>query len=172
MSTPGRIGPMRTARLAAVGLACVLHSGWTLGEPSVANPLGSGDSIALEPVPPQASPRRQRAVFVCHEGNVPVFADRPCGPAATPRALVVETPQAGAPATIIPPAPRASTRPRAVQGEDRDAPDRVAGSRCATLQRQLDDINDRMRTGYSAREAARLWHRLREVKERLRVSRC
>ncbi len=43
---------------------------------------------------------------------------------------------------------------------------------CARLERQLDELNDRMRAGYSAREAAKLWQRWRDTKERLRTGRC
>jgi hypothetical protein len=43
---------------------------------------------------------------------------------------------------------------------------------CTRLQRQLDDLNDRMRAGYSAREAGRLWQRWRDTKERLRTAKC
>jgi hypothetical protein len=41
-----------------------------------------------------------------------------------------------------------------------------------TLERQLDELNNQMRTGYSAREAARLWDRWRDLKEKLRTTRC
>jgi hypothetical protein len=43
---------------------------------------------------------------------------------------------------------------------------------CVKLERQLDELNGRMRAGYSAREAARLWQRWRDTKERLRTGRC
>jgi hypothetical protein len=51
-------------------------------------------------------------------------------------------------------------------------PNDAGDGKCAVLQRQLDGLNDRMRAGYSAREAARLWQRWRDTKERLRTSRC
>jgi hypothetical protein len=44
--------------------------------------------------------------------------------------------------------------------------------RCERHQRRLDELNDRMRAGYSAREAARLWQQWRDAKERLRTARC
>jgi len=52
------------------------------------------------------------------------------------------------------------------------AANRAVESPCTPLQRQLDELNDRMRTGYSAREAARLWKRWRDLKEKLRTTRC
>jgi hypothetical protein len=171
MSRPARISHLRVARLAAGGLACILLVGQAETDPPVTSPLGSSDSVTLEPVPAEASPRRRREVFVCQDGGVPVFSDRPCGSAAAPRALVVEAPRPGAPATTIPPAPRASTRPQ-LDHRHEAAPGRIAENRCTTLQRQLDELNDRMRAGYSAREAARLWQRWRDVKERLRSARC
>jgi len=162
----------RAARLSAAGLACVLSAAWASSDPPIANPLGNGESVVLEPALPPARPSRHRAVFVCQEGGVPVFADRPCGSASEMRSFVVPTPPPGATASTTPPSPAASTRPRTVA--PRPSPRVVSASdnTCAKLQRQLDELNDRMRAGYSAREAARLWQRWRDTKERLRTVRC
>jgi hypothetical protein len=172
MSTLGRVNARRAAHCTAAGFACILHVGWAAFDAPVANPLGSGDSVSLEPAPPQANPRRQRPIFICQDGSVPIFADRPCGSAAAARTLVIDAPRPGAAATTTPPAPRASTRPRALPGRPDATADRETETRCATLQRQLDELNDRMRAGYSAREAAKLWQRWRDTKERLRTARC
>ena len=43
---------------------------------------------------------------------------------------------------------------------------------CQKLQATLDSLDSRMRTGYSAREAGRLWERWREAKARLREANC
>jgi len=59
-----------------------------------------------------------------------------------------------------------------VQPRDATGPGRSADTRCATLHRQLDEVNERMRTGYSSREAARLWQRWRDLRHRLRAERC
>jgi hypothetical protein len=130
----------------------------------------AGDSAALESASP-AEPARQRAVFVCRDGGVPVFADRPCSSALQPRTLAVDVPAPGAVPSTTPPAPRATTRPRP-QPDGRGGTGRTAETRCTTLQRQLDDLDDRMRAGYSSREAARLWNRWRELKGRLHAERC
>lgn len=172
MRTLHRVDPRHAARCTVASLACILHGAWPMSAPPVANPPGSGDSIALEPAAVQSAPRRHRAVFVCQEGGVPVFADRPCGSATTTRNLVVEAPRSGAPSTTTPAAPRASTRPRAVTGRSAAVPSDAGNAKCAALQRQLDALNDRMRAGYSAREAARLWQRWRDTKDRLRTSGC
>lgn len=160
------------ARLLAGGLAGVLTVGWAASDPPVSPPLGGGDSVRLEPVSPPASPRRQRPVFVCQEGGVPVFADRPCSPAAEPRSLTVALPEGGAAPTTTPAAPRASKRPRPQPAPHETVRRPATDNRCDTLERQLDQLNDRLRTGYSAREAARLWQRWRDLKERLRTARC
>lgn len=172
MSTLRRGDPWHAARCTVAGLACVLHGAWGMSEPPVTNPLGAGDSVTLEPAPAQATPQRHRAVFVCHEGGVPVYADRPCGSTTATRSLVVDAPRSGAPSTTTPTAPRASTRPRPVTSRSTAAPSAAGDTKCAALQRQLDALNDRMRAGYSAREAARLWQRWRDTKEQLRTSRC
>ena len=139
--------------------------------PSPTKPAAAGAGVSIEAPPAASTPRRQRAVFVCQEAGIPVFSDLPCGPVAVARTLSIEIPRAGAPPSTVPAAPRSSTRPRPAPAVD-VAANRTVESPCATLQRQLDDLNDRMRTGYSAREAARLWKRWRDLKERLRTTRC
>lgn len=136
----------------------------------LADAPAAGEVPAVEPTPASASPR-QRAVFVCQEGGVPVFTDRPCGSAAGPRTLTVETPAPGATPTTTPPRPRASTRPRP-QPEGQAGTGGVAETRCTALRRQLDALDERMRAGYTSREAARLWNRWRDLKGRLRAERC
>lgn len=160
------------ARLLAATFAGIVMVGWAASDPPGTPPLGGGDSVRLEPVSPPASPRRQRPIFVCRDGGVPAYSDRPCSPLAEPRALTVAMPEGGAATTTIPPAPRASTRPRRQPQWQESTLRPVTDSRCDTLERQLDQLNDRMRTGYSAREAARLWQRWRDLKERIRTARC
>jgi hypothetical protein len=172
MSIILRAEARRGARLSAAGLACLLSAAWAASDPPIANPLGSGESVVLEPAPPPAHPRRHRAVFVCQENGVPVFADRPCGSASEMRRLVIPTPPPGAAASTTPPSPVASTRPRTVAPGPSPQVVPASENTCTKLQRQLDELNDRMRAGYSAREAARLWQRWRDTKERLRTARC
>jgi len=162
----------RAARLTAAGLACLTLAAGATSDPPVASPLGGGQSVTLEPAPPPANLRRHRAVFVCQESGVPVFADRPCGSANETRSLVIATPRPGAAASTTPPLPSASTRPRPATPKVSTNVAPVPENACAKLQRQLDELNDRMRAGYSAREAARLWQRWRDTKERLRNGRC
>lgn len=172
MSIVRRAPARRVTRLGAAGLACCLTAAGATSDPPVAGPLGGGQSVTLEPAPPPANPHRHRAVFVCQESGVPVFADRPCGSTSETRSLVIATPPTGAAASTRPPSPAASIRPRpAVPGPTTTAAP-AAENACAKLQRQLDELNDRMRAGYSAREAARLWQRWRDTKERLRTGRC
>jgi hypothetical protein len=172
MNTIRRTAACCATYCAAFGLACLPGIAGASSDPPVAGPLGGGENVLLEPAPPPANPRRHREVFVCQDGGAPVFADRPCGPVTASRNLVVESPQSGAAATTVPPSPRSSTRPRAVQPKRAAAVSAAPETACTRLQRQLEEIDDRMRTGYSAREAARLWQRWRDAKERLRTARC
>jgi hypothetical protein len=137
-----------------------------LGESTTAG----GDGPILEPAPATGSPR-QRSVFVCQQDGVPVFTDRPCGSASGPRTLTIDAAAPGAAPKTSPPRPRASTRPR-FQPEVPPDTSRAADTRCARLRRQLDELDSRMRDGYSSREAARLWNRWRELKGRLHAERC
>lgn len=130
----------------------------------------AGDGPVLESAPAAGSPR-QRAVFVCQQEGAPVFTDRPCGSATGQRSITVDAPAAGAAPSTAPPRPRASTRPRLQPDGPADA-GRTAEARCAALRRQLDELDARMRDGYSSREAARLWTRWRDLKARLRTERC
>jgi len=152
-------------------LGLVVPAAWATDSAPASRSADGGAGVSIESPPAQATPRRHRAVFLCQDAGIPVFSDRPCGAAAVARTLVVDMPRAGAVPTTVPTAPRSSTRPRPSPAAD-DAPGRAAESRCATLQRQLDELDDRMRTGYSAREAARLWNRWRDLKEKLRTTRC
>jgi hypothetical protein len=159
--------------LLAAGLACFACAAAAAAGDALDNPPRGGSSSAVDPAPARDSPRQKRAVYVCHDAGVPVFADRPCGAASAARVLTVEAGiEAGAPATTAPRPPKASTRPLPKQGRTADAGDRDSGQRCVALRRQLDDLDDRMRAGYSAREAARLWQRWRDARERLRTARC
>jgi hypothetical protein len=112
-----------------------------------------------------------RAVFVCDDAGIAVYSDRPCSPVALPRELRLPQPPVGPDPGTRSPASPATTRLR-VQPRDAAGPCRSAHTRCATLHRQLDEVNERMRTGYSSREAARLWQRWRDLRHRLRAERC
>ena len=125
-----------------------------------------------EPASPPAARPQRRAVFVCEADGVPVYADRPCAAATDPRWLVVEQPAAGAVGSISAPAPAAAVRPRRLPARQAETPDHTTATRCDRLQHRLDQIDDSMRAGYSAREAARLWQRWRDAKEQLREARC
>jgi hypothetical protein len=167
----------RTARsgtvpLLVAGLICILCADAAPVDGAPTGTAQDGGSVAPDATGPKAAPRQQRAVFVCQDGGIPVFADRPCGAAAEARTLSVETSRAGAPASTAPREPRATTRPLRNPRASAEAPQSAADDRCVVLQRQLDEINGRMRSGYSAREAARLWQRWREARERVRAARC
>jgi hypothetical protein len=131
---------------------------------------GGGGSI-VEPAPAPQPPRRQRTVYVCTGVGAPVFTDRPCGRSAAVRELEFALPAAGSPASLSPPVPPASTRPRVIPEPTADAVT-PAQARCTVLRERLAAIDDQMRSGYSAREAARLWQKWRDTRARLRTQRC
>jgi hypothetical protein len=115
--------------------------------------------------------RRTRLVYSCHDSSVPVFSDRPCSADAYARRIDLPPPSmSGAAPSTRPATPDATTRPIAAV-TPRDERPRVA-DRCARLENQLAAIDARMREGYSAREAARIWQRWREAKAKLRAERC
>lgn len=159
-------------------LACTLSSGSIAATPTpgdpVSNPLGGGAGVTLEPAPASAAPRARRPVFVCRDDGTPTFSDRPCGPLAVPQLITVDSPPRGrAPSTGAPSTTAtvpARTLPRPAIAE-RD-PASAGADRCRALRLRLEALDDRMRAGYSATEAARLWSRWRDLKADLRSRRC
>jgi hypothetical protein len=168
------------SRIAPLIAAATLLLGPSPLEASVARtPTGGGGAVVLEPVPARASPRTwRRVVFTCTSPGLVEFSDRPCGPLPVLHEVKLHAPApaaaSGAPATVVAPAPTASIRPAATNlSEDERANE--AGRReqtCRRLAEAVRALDDRMRAGYPAREAARLWSRWREAKERLREAEC
>jgi len=136
-----------------------------------AQPLGGGGGGILELAPPTEPPRPKRRVYVCREASTPVFTDRPCGLSAGVHEIPIAAPGAGGAVSLAPQAPAAGTRPRVMPAPAADAVTSGKG-RCAALRERLAAIDDQMRSGYSAREAARLWQRWRDARARLRAQQC
>ena len=147
----------------------------------LANPTGGGGSVILEPVAAPPVQRKQRTVFVCAQAGVPVYSDRPCGPTVAIRELDVSEPGPGSgsgsgsgqASSTLRAEPTATTRPL-VQHVALESPrhERDENDRCNELHQQLDAVDEQMRAGYSARQAARLWNRWRDLKARIHASRC
>lgn len=165
---------LRAVALILAALACAAASG------AARAPMSGGGAVVLEPVPPRESPRTwRRLVFTCTTPGLVIFSDRPCGPLPALHELKLTAPVAappGANPNVTPPAPVASPHAASAvrERDDVHAPD--VGARRAEACRRLADavqaLDARMRAGYSAREAARLWQRWRDMKNRLRTERC
>jgi hypothetical protein len=176
---PGQIPALLVLR-GTIGLLALLAIAAGAATPDPPAAAGSpkpvaataGTRVPASDVPKSAATtRRQRSVFVCDDSGTPVFADRPCGPDLVHRMIGVEHPGGGRVADTVPPVPRASTRPRLRRTDRNDVLNHLA-DRCTALKRQLDELDDRMRTGYSSREAARLWEHRRALKDGLRSAGC
>jgi hypothetical protein len=142
------------------------------GDAPVSSPLGGGETVTLEPVAPQSPPTRRRSVFVCRGGAAPEYSDRPCSLLSESQVVAYSAP--GRVATTVPPAPVAGTRPRRepARVDEAAVPTDPKPERCASIDRQIEAVDGRMRAGYSAREAARLWTRWRDLKEERRRTGC
>lgn len=146
--------------------------------PEVDTPSGGGGSVVLEPVKELAVPSR-RLVFSCVSPGLVTFSDRPCGPSPEVRELKLDSPAApaagGAP-TVGKRSEAPAARATASDHEhDDEKPADTAmkhAEKCRKLEAAAAAIDSRMRTGYSAREAGRLWDRWREAKARLREADC
>jgi len=131
----------------------------------------------LEPVRLSGRVHRIRVIYTCRDDGAVVFSDRPCGEVTTRRSIAFAPDAAGSVPDTVARAPSAATRPKPRTSEREPSDDathnmETARERCGTLQGQLDTVDARMRGGYSAREAAQLWNRWRDLKERLRDARC
>jgi hypothetical protein len=100
-----------------------------------------------------------------------IFSDLPCGPAQEERAMTVNEPQPGRAASTVPAAAPATTLPRA-QPEPKESETDSREMRCRRLREQREKLDDHMRAGYSAREAAQLWNRWRNLNSEIYRSRC
>jgi hypothetical protein len=173
-----RTAPLRVA--ATVLLGTMLTAPLTVEAATTRTPTGGGGTVVLEPVPPSESRRVwRRLVFTCTSPGLVVFSDRPCGPLPIVHELKGHAPRespatAGSTPTVVPPKPAASVRPASFDARRDDGPDEAAQreATCHRLQEAVRRLDDRMRAGYSAREAALLWSRWREAKERLREADC
>jgi len=170
------------AVLAAAALATITVGPCAGAATSSVSPLGGRASVVLEPVPgraPAPSPQRRR-VFTCIEPGLVTFADRPCGPLPELRELVVSSPPAAAlgdPSRAAgdrrssqPAASAPTVRPSATTDSDPDRDPHEAT--CERLELAVRRLDERMRAGYTAREAGQLWSRWREARERVREAGC
>jgi len=140
------------------------------------SPAVGGASLVLEPVRLSGRVRRFRLIYACRDDGAVAYSDRPCGEGMTVRSLPFAPDAAGSAPDTVARAPTAATRPKPRVSErtasvDMREADNARG-RCTILQTQLDTVDAHMRRGYSAREAAQLWNRWRDLKERLRNERC
>ncbi|MEY2919217.1 MAG: hypothetical protein RL261_522 [Pseudomonadota bacterium] len=174
--------PRPAARLFFAAHAMLLHtSPHAAGVqllPAVDSPSGGGGTVVLEPVPQRAQPTR-RLVYSCAGPGLVTFSDRPCGPLPEVRELRVQEPPPAAAGAAQEPGKgskhTAQASSPAVARENANDPDGAVAAHvtaCQKLQATLDSLDSRMRTGYSAREAGRLWERWREAKVRLREANC
>jgi hypothetical protein len=143
--------------------------------PAVDGPPEGGSPVVLEPVKPRAQPTR-RLVYSCVAPGLVTFSDRPCGPLPEVRELKVSAPAAAGASPELGDArqPSAASRRNSSGRKDVDPDDTEEehAAICQKLQATLDSLDSRMRTGYSAREAGRLWDRWREAKARLHDADC
>lgn len=153
------------------------HAANALLLPAVDGPTGGSGSVVLEPVKPRAQPTR-RLVYSCVAPGLVTFSDRPCGPLPEVRELKVSAPAptaAGAsPELGKTREPSTPSRRNAPEREHADPDDGEVehAATCQKLQATLDSLDSRMRAGYSAREAGRLWERWREAKALLHEANC
>jgi len=174
--------PRPAVRLLVAAQAVLLmhtstHAAGVLLLPTVDSPAGGGGSVVLEPVKQRAQPTR-RLVYSCVAPGLVTYSDRPCGPLPEVRELQVQEPPSSAAGAAPEPGDAGKVAARSdskTAGGDKADPGDGEGrdkTNCQQLQATLDTLDSRMRTGYSAREAGRLWERWREAKARLHDANC
>jgi hypothetical protein len=181
-----RLSPFPCAGCAFIALAgAPAASGASVETPAAPATVDAAPATPAFPAGPRSI---RRLVFVCATPGLTTFSDRPCGPAPTRRELRLDLPSArgGEAASLRPAAPLAATRPARTGEPDRSGaapdtatppdpasdPEAARRKQCEHLERAVVSLSEQMRTGYSAREAARLWQRWREAKARLREAEC
>jgi hypothetical protein len=173
--------PLSMLQFAMVATVCMAAQSTVVDAAAREGPAALGGSVEPQPATVKASTRR--LVFTCIAPSLVTFSDRPCGPAAAVRELQLRAAikpeqaieQAGRTPTVMPEAPRASARDRTPVDASLDVAPATPNDAAATCQRlgaALATLDARMRTGYSAREAGRLWDRWRDAKARLREADC
>jgi hypothetical protein len=151
--------------------AAAVHWHAASADERAANPTGAGGSVQLEPATERHSPRQSRAIFVCRGGGAVIFSDLPCGQVTEERALRIHEPGPGRVASTASAPSPAATKPR-VEPEPKAEKPSAVDKHCLHLHDQLEKLDARMRTGYSAREAAKLWNRWRELNAEIYSARC
>jgi len=157
-------------------LACVVSVG--LGVMCADVSAETSDGTALPSTTPEAAAsapvaarHAHRLVYSCRDGSIPMFADRPCGEVSLLRSLDVFIPaQGGKPPTTVAEPARAATKPAHREIQARTLQE--TAEKCERLQKSLDDIDDRMRAGYPARQAAQIWQRWRDARAAVREAGC
>lgn len=158
------------AAISAIAVALSPHA--TSGATAAGRADEAAGAHRAGDVEPARPTRVGRIVFVCADALPVTFADRPCSPAAESRQLRVLEPPSGRAPSLAPPVGTASTRPASVRpAAEADASD-PRTERCRTLLEQRDRLNDRMRAGYSARQAGQLWNRWRDLGREIYAARC
>jgi hypothetical protein len=149
-------------------IASLAVAGDANAEPSTPPASAAGASPVVADTPAR---RTHRLIYSCRDGSIAMFSDRPCGEAALLRSLDVFTPaQSGRPPSTAAEPARAATKPARREAQDRALQD--AAEKCERLQKSLDEVDDRMRAGYPARQAAALWQRWREARAAVREAGC
>lgn len=166
--------PHVLGRVAATFALAVLIS------PPSASPGTTGDgtpdlAVGRDEADPPARPRPTRVgrtVFVCADALPVTFADRPCSAGAEQRQLRVLEPPPGRAPSLSPAAGGASTRPAAQRPAAAPGALDPNAERCRRLLAQRESLNDRMRAGYTARQAGQLWNRWRDLGREIYAARC
>ena len=165
---------------------CVTHAGESTPRASSReDPYGGSGGAVLEPASetPAALRPTKRLVFSCVTPGLVTFSDRPCGPAQQlyeVRLLPPHATQPGEGTSIDKPKPVAANRASREGTRSTETAEAAAAASkaiehtrtCERLQEAVQTLDRRMRAGYSASEAPRLWDRWRDAKERLRQADC
>jgi hypothetical protein len=163
--------------LLLIALAHRAHPAQVLPLPAVDAAHGDAGSVALEPGAARAAVSR-RTIFTCVSPRLVIYSDRPCGPLAGTRELRTVTPPGGKGPTTAPhPEAAPVAAPVAAPRKRNDStamiePARAREPTCEQLEAAVTELDQVMRAGYSAREAARLWERWREARARQREADC
>lgn len=112
-------------------------------------------------------------IYRCETNGVPTFSDHPCGETAEVHessAFAMNT--YAAPPTASKTTPRVRTRTRPRMPARPAVEPKTAAVACERLERSLDEIRSKMRSGYSAAQGERLKERQAKLRAERRRTRC
>ena len=109
----------------------------------------------------------ETTIYRCTVNGIATFSDSPCGQDATPVTLASER------ISTFAPVPAAKVQmPKKPRRAAADVPATDRRDRCVSIRAALRGIDDKLRSGYTAKQGIRLEERKRNLRKQARELKC